>query len=129
MFDFKEQINKEIIDILEEYKKKASGNTAKEALDIIGDLSIRGNTVRGSLFIFLAQAVGTKITQSELAALAGAIEIAETKMITNSHGKEPPMLFNKCGKAVPNTKAPTNNPIAFPKSFLYQPAAIFIPIG
>lgn len=49
--------------------------------------------------------------------------------MTCSQGNEPPKLFNKCGKAVPNTKAPTSRPIAFPNFSLYQPAAIFIPTG
>jgi len=58
-----------------------------------------------------------------------AKDIAETKKSTCSHGNEPPILLIKWGKAVPNTKAPTSSPIALPNPFLYQPAAIFIPIG
>ena len=55
--------------------------------------------------------------------------IMETVTITTIQFKSPPILFSQWGNAVPKTKAPTKKPMALPKPFWYQPAAIFIPIG
>ena len=53
----------------------------------------------------------------------------EVKYKTDFQGRSKSRFLSKCGKAVPNTNAPTKNPNALPNPFSYQSAAIFMPTG